>query len=61
MEWFGVGLNAPLIAVRAIHFAATAMTAGSLVFWMVVLEPALRSEQTPGSGLAANKDRKSVV
>jgi copper resistance protein D len=61
MEWFGAGLNAPLIAVRAIHFAATAMTAGTLVFRMMVLEPALRSEQTPCSVLAANDLRRQTL
>jgi putative copper resistance protein D len=45
MDWFGAGVNGPLMVVRAIHFAATAVTAGSLVFRTVVAEPVLRSEQ----------------
>jgi copper resistance protein D len=45
MDWFGAGVDGPLMVVRAIHFAATAVTAGSLVFRTGVAEPVLRSEQ----------------
>jgi putative copper resistance protein D len=45
MDWFGAGVDGPLIVTRAIHFAATAVMAGSLIFWTVVAEPVLRSEQ----------------
>jgi putative copper resistance protein D len=45
MDWFGAGADGPLIATRAIHFAATAVVAGSLVFRTVVAEPVLRGEQ----------------
>ena len=45
MDWFGAGVDGPLIAVRAIHFAATAITAGTLVFRAVVAKPALPSDQ----------------
>src|SRR5258708_4745547 len=41
MDWLGEGTNEPLIVIRAIHFAATAMTAGALIFRAVVAEPAL--------------------
>ena len=44
MDWFAAGENGPLIAIRAIHFAASAMTTGTLVFGTVVGNPALRSE-----------------
>jgi len=44
MDWFAEGENGPLIAIRAIHFAASAMTTGTLVFGTVVGNPALRSE-----------------
>jgi putative copper resistance protein D len=44
MDWFDVGDNGPLIAVRAIHFAATAVTTGTVVFWMMVTKPLFRSE-----------------
>jgi putative copper resistance protein D len=43
MDWFGAGDNGPLIAVRAVHFAATAVTAGALVFRATVAAPVLRS------------------
>ena len=42
MDWFGTGGNGPLIAVRAIHFAATALMAGSLVFRSLVVKPVSR-------------------
>jgi putative copper resistance protein D len=45
MDWFGAQLDGPMVAIRAIHFAATAVLAGSLMFWAVVAEPALRSAQ----------------
>lgn len=44
MDWFGAGVNVPLIAVRAIHFGATALTAGTVVFRTVVAKPALDAE-----------------
>jgi putative copper resistance protein D len=45
MDWLGAGVDGPLIVIRAIHFAATAVVAGSLIFRAVVAEPALRSTQ----------------
>ncbi len=42
MDWLGTA-NDPLIVIRAIHFAATTITAGTLIFRAVVAEPALRS------------------
>jgi copper resistance protein D len=44
MDWFGGEIDGPLTVIRAIHFAATAITAGSLMFRVVVAEPALRSQ-----------------
>src|SRR5947209_8575282 len=44
MEWFGAGFNGPLVAVRGIHFAATAILAGTLLFRTAVLAPALESD-----------------
>lgn len=46
MNWFGAGVDGPLIVIRAVHFTATAVTAGTLVFRAVVLKPALRSDET---------------
>jgi putative copper resistance protein D len=34
-----------LIVVRAVHFAATTILAGSLIFWTVVAQPILRSSE----------------
>jgi putative copper resistance protein D len=44
MVWFGAGVSVPLIAVRAIHFGATALTAGTVVFRTVVAKPAFDAE-----------------
>jgi copper resistance protein D len=46
MDWFGAGISSSLVAVRAIHFAASALTTGTLIFRAVVVKPALRSEPT---------------
>ena len=43
MDWLGAAIDGPLVAVRALHFAATAITAGTLIFRAAVAEPALRS------------------
>ena len=42
MDWSAAG--GPLIAVRAVHFAATAVLTGTLVFWTLVAKSALASE-----------------
>jgi putative copper resistance protein D len=47
MDWLGAGIDGPLIVIRAVHFAATAVVAGSLIFRAVVAEPALRSTPLP--------------
>jgi putative copper resistance protein D len=57
MDWFGAGVDGPLIAIRAIHFAATAVTAGSLVFRTVVAESVLRSEQAAAKWLQTQTQR----
>jgi putative copper resistance protein D len=44
MDWLAAGENGPLIAIRAIHFAVSALTTGTLVFGTVAGNPALRSE-----------------
>ena len=43
MDWIGAAIDGPLVVIRAIHFASTAITAGALIFRAVVAEPALRS------------------
>jgi putative copper resistance protein D len=42
MDWFGVGIDGPMVVIRAVHFAATAILAGTLIFRAAVAEPALR-------------------
>lgn len=48
MDWLGT-VNDPLIVVRAIHFTATAVTAGSMLFQVAVAEPAFSSVGTPAT------------
>jgi len=43
MEWLATAIDCPLVIIRAIHFAATAISAGALIFRAAVAEPALRS------------------
>jgi copper resistance protein D len=50
MDWFGAGVDWPLITVRAIHFAANAVITGTLVFRTWVAKPALPSEQVIALG-----------
>jgi copper resistance protein D len=42
MSWFGAEIDGPLVLTRAIHFAASAVVAGALIFRSFVAEPALR-------------------
>jgi len=48
MNLFGLDIDVPMTLVRAIHFAATAITAGTLTFRVVVAEPAFPSAQEAG-------------
>src|SRR5882724_1852091 len=43
MNGLGVDIDVPMTVVRAIHFAATAIVAGTLTFRAAVAEPAYRS------------------
>jgi putative copper resistance protein D len=45
MDLLESGIDGPLVVIRTIHFAATAMTAGTLIFRTVVAAPALRSTE----------------
>jgi putative copper resistance protein D len=40
MNWLGAGVDGPLVVVRGVHFAATAVMAGTLIFREVVAEAA---------------------
>ena len=52
MTWFDTEIDSSIMAVRAIHFAATAVACGALVFRAVVADPALHGE----SGAKADID-----
>jgi copper resistance protein D len=43
MDALGADIDGPLVVVRAIHFAATAVAAGALIFRAAVAEPSLHS------------------
>ena len=43
MDWFGAGVDAPASLIRAVHFVATAVVAGCLIFRAAVAGPVLRS------------------
>jgi putative copper resistance protein D len=44
MVWLGAEIDVPMVAVRAVHFAATATVAGALVFRAVV-DPVLHASE----------------
>jgi putative copper resistance protein D len=44
MNWFGAGVDWPLVVIRAIHFAASATTAGGLFFRILMATPVLAAE-----------------
>jgi putative copper resistance protein D len=51
MNCFGAEIDGPMAVIRAIHFAATAMTAGTLIFRAAVAEPALRATKQPATAI----------
>ncbi len=51
-------MNDPIFAVRAVHFAATAMTVGVMAFLVLVAGPAFRAA---GADLAASEYRRRAV
>ncbi len=53
MNVFGVDIDVPMTVIRAIHFAATAITAGALTFRAVVAEPPFRSARKAGAMIDA--------
>jgi copper resistance protein D len=46
MDWFGAAVSGPLVVIRGVHFAATAITTGSLVFRAVMARPVLCADET---------------
>jgi putative copper resistance protein D len=53
MSFLGTEIDGPIVAVRAVHFTATAVVAGALLFRAVVAEPALRSAREVSAALDA--------
>jgi putative copper resistance protein D len=58
MNWLGEEIDGPLVLTRAIHFAASAATAGVLIFRAFVAEPSLRP--SPG-GYAVVQSRIAAL
>jgi copper resistance protein D len=48
MNGFGAEIDGPMVVARAVHFAASATVAGTLMFRAVVADPALRGERRAG-------------
>ncbi len=61
MDWLGAAGEWPLIGVRAIHLAATAVTAGTLVFRTVVANPASLSDHALAKGLQPQSQRVAWI
>src|SRR5262245_34050678 len=61
MNCFGAEIDGPMAVIRAIHFAATAMTAGALMFRAAVAEPALRATNQPATAIDAQIRRVAWI
>jgi copper resistance protein D len=57
----GDAVNGSLIVIRAIHFAATALTTGTLMFQAVVADPALHSAEAAATVMRAQIRRVAWV
>ncbi len=57
----GDAVNEPLIVIRAVHFAATAITTGTLLFQALVAEPALHSAETLATATQAQIRRVAWI
>lgn len=57
MDWSAVGV--PLVAMRAVHFAATAITAGNMLFRTVIAEPVLHPEANSAAVFRSQAQRVS--
>lgn len=55
MEGLGVEIDDPLIVVRAIHFASTAIVLGALIFRAAVVEPISNSAEDLAVGAQARR------
>jgi copper resistance protein D len=59
MIWVGAEIDGPMIVTRTVHFAASAITAGALVFRGFVAEPALRT--APAAAAPVNKQLRATT
>ena len=55
MDWSAAGT--PLIAARAVHFAATATTVGSIIFGIFIARPVLRYHTAPAISFRSRMQR----
>lgn len=61
MDWLSADIDGPLVVVRAIHFAATAMTTGILVFRTVVADAAFCPATPAGKIVRAQPLRLAAI
>ena len=59
MSWFGAEIDGPMVVTRTVHFAASAITAGALVFRGFVAEPALRA--APAAAASIDKPLRATT
>jgi len=59
MSWFGAEIDGPMAVTRTVHFAASAITAGALIFRWLVAEPALRA--APPAGALVDRKIRAVA
>jgi putative copper resistance protein D len=59
MSWFGAEIDGPMVVTRTVHFAASAITAGALIFRWLVAEPALRA--APAAGALVDKKIRATA
>jgi putative copper resistance protein D len=57
MDWSAAG--APLVAARAVHFAATAITAGNILFRALIAVPVLHADATAAAVFRTRAQRVS--
>ena len=59
MSWFGAEIDGPMVVTRTVHFAASATTAGALIFLRLVAEPVLCA--VPPAGALVCKQVRAVA
>jgi putative copper resistance protein D len=59
MNWFTADIDGPLVVTRTVHFAASAIVAGALIFRGFIAEPALRT--APPAGALVRKRIRAMV